>query len=120
MTEFYPGLQTTALNLLTDKGKEITLRTITNTTPVKAYRPVAATSDETVQAVVEDFRERDIDNTTVRTGDRRYMVASKDVAVVPTTASRIVDGADELEVINVEAISPGGTNIVWRIHARPT
>jgi hypothetical protein len=120
MTQLYGTLQTTSLDLITKFGKSISIRTITDTTPAKAYRPVAAAADETVQAVIEDFRERDVDGTIVQAGDRRYLIAAKDVTTAPTTASRIVDGSDELEVVNVEPIAPGGTTVVWRLHARPT
>lgn len=117
---FYAGLATTALRLITDKGKAVIIRRPSHTTPVKPYSPAVTTVDTTVRAVVTEFAAKEIDDTTVRTGDRKYLVAASGVAIVPGPSDKLVDGSEVLEIVSVESVNPGGTEIVWTVHARPT
>ena len=117
---FYTGLAVTALRLITDKGKAVIIRRPSHTTPVKPYRPAVTTADTSVQAVVTDFEAKEIDGTTIRTGDRKYLVAGSGVAIIPGPSDKLVDGAEVLEIVSVQHVNPGGTEVVWTVHARPT
>ena len=120
MTTLYAGLRDTAHRLISDKGKSVTIRTITTTTPVKSYRPVEANSDETGKAIVIEYTARDVDGSTVQTGDKRYLVAAKGLTVAPTSQARLIDGSDELEIVRVTRLSPAGTDLVYDCQCRET
>ena len=120
MTQFYNNLAATALRLVTDKGKTVIIRRPSTATPVKPYRPVVTDTDHSVQAVVEDFRAQEIDGTTIRTGDRKYLVAASGVDIVPNASDKVVDGSIMLEVLSVKNVNPGGIEVIWTLHSRPT
>ena len=117
MTQLHTNLAKTALQLITKMGKSVTIRTPSITYPVNPYDPVEAVSDETAVAVVEQIRQHEIDGTVIQTGDRKYLVAARDLAVAPAVGSRVVDGV-EMEIVKVEPVSPGGTDIVYSVICR--
>ena len=90
------------------------------TTPVKAYRPVTAYTDYAATAVVTEFRAQEIDGTLIQSGDRRYLVAAEGLTITPTVKDLIVDGTAILETVSVQRVSPAGTPVIYKVHARPT
>ncbi len=117
---FYQNMRATAGNLIDRFGKESTLRVITVTTPVKPYRPVQSDTDYTIQVVLTEFRADQIDGTLIQSGDRRYIVAAEGMTVTPTPENLLADGSEILEIVSIGRVSPGGTPVIYKIHARPT
>lgn len=118
MTAFYDNLAATALSLLETYGKSVSIRTYTDTFPSKPYTPSRAASDETAQAVEESYSSHDLDGTTVRVGDKRYLVAASDLTTAPTTAALLVDGSVAYEIVRVDAVQPGGTPVIYVLQCR--
>ena len=116
----YASIRGTAGRLIEQFGKPVILRVPTVTTPVKDFRPVTAYTDYAVQAVVTDFTAREIDGTQIQSGDRRYLVAAEGMTVTPTGKDLLVDGTEVLEIRSVERLSPGGSKVIYKVHARPT
>ncbi len=117
---FYANMRNTAGDLITRFGKDVILRVQATTTPVKDYRPVVTATDYTVQAVATEFNAREINGTTVQSGDRRYLVAAEGMTATPTPEDRLVDGSAILEIRSVRRVSPAGTQVIYSIHTRPT
>lgn len=117
---FYSNMVDLAGDLLDRFGKSITLRVQTVTTPAKAYRPVITNTDHTIQVAPTEFHATEIDGTLVMSGDRRYLVAAEGMTVTPDPKNLLVDGSEILEILSVERVSPGGTEVIYKIHARPT
>ena len=82
------------------------------------YPPTAGTDTEYPCALMwgrYDARDRDGTNITAR--DVRAMIAA-DVAVAPQTGDRLKVGGKVFHVVNVGALQPGGTVIMWDVQAR--
>lgn len=119
-TAFYTGLRAKAGALITSKGKAVTLRVPTVTTPVQPYRPVTTYVNYTAQAVVTEFKADQIDGTLVQSGDRKYLIAAEGLGAVPSPKHLIVDGSEILEILSVMRTSPGGLDVIYTAHCRPT
>ena len=116
----YESIRGTAGRLIEQFGKPVTLRVPTDTVPVKPWRPVTTYADTVMQAVVTEFEAREIDGTKIQSGDRRYLGAAEGLAATPTTKDQLVDGSEILEIRSVNRLSPGGTKVIYKFHARPT
>ena len=117
---FYERAGASALKLLKKYGQSATLkRTETTTSPLKPWEPGASTTvSYPVTCVVADFSEKMIDGSTIIYGDKRVIVAAKDMPVVPCVSDVIAVGATEYTIINVKTIAPAGAAVVYELHAR--
>ena len=77
-------------------------------------------TDYAARAVVTEFQAQEIDGTLVQSGDRKYLIAAEGLTVTPTPSCRVVDGAEILEVLSVTRTSPGGVDVIYSAHCRPT
>lgn len=114
---FYSNLAATALSVITSKGQDVTLRAVANTTPGNAWEPTRTPTNSTVKSVREYYNVGEIDGDLVRQGDRRYMVAASGLSAAPNTDDRLVDDI-EMEIVNVEVVSPAGTPVVYIVQTR--
>jgi len=121
MAQFdYSGLETLADDLITEFGQTITLRVYTHT-PVVAtpWKTTDTTTDYTVSAVMEDFSSYEKSLETIREGDKRFLMAAKDLTVTEIKPDDlIVMGGVTWRVVEATLTSPGGTDLIWTIQAR--
>lgn len=75
----------------------------------------------TMKGALVKFKERDLDGTAVRVQDRKVFLRATDVEDAGINLSR----GDRLrvagitwEVLDISAIRPEGTTVVWRLHVR--
>ena len=120
----YDALQVTVYNKVVQYGADMTLR-------VSSHKHYDAATDTTVegpedydvQGVFTEFKESDIDGTRVQSGDRRILLHP--LGGIPSNLERvedlkIIDSDDRLwNIVNIKAISPGGTTLLYKVHVRP-
>jgi hypothetical protein len=116
----YSGLSDSAVNLITDKGRDVDFISDTQGT----YDPVTdtitgdSTATVTVKMVILNFNKKDVDGTLIRGTDRLGLLSAGSVTTAPKNGDRVVDGEDVLTIKGVEEISPGGTVLLYKLQLR--
>ena len=119
----YSGLASTALELIADFGRTVTLtkKGSTATTPGKPWE--GGTDDDPaevpVPAVFTEIGETFRDDDRVRSTDELCLIAASALgSVEPVTGDKITDDGRVYAVIAVKPIKPGDTALVFKIAAR--
>jgi hypothetical protein len=122
MSAFYIKLQSTALRLITDKGKTFVLRVTSGGTFNPATNAITGqtVTDHNIKAVsvnkTKDDRQLQyagIDP--VKNYIKVLLVAAKDLAVIPTTSDIIFDGSKQYKIISVNPLQPADIILVYEI-----
>ena len=98
-------------------GKEIILRSFTNTGP--EYNPTRTAIDTSVLGINIDFGLNERDGVMITSSDTQYLIEAKDIdgnAIEPDMSMRILDGS-EYQIKNIERVKPASTAIMYVIHA---
>jgi hypothetical protein len=114
---FYPGLQSTALRLLTTYGQALTLRKRTPGAYDPATGAAAVTeADTSVRGAVFDFPAGMVDGTSILRGDRQVILAGG--GSVPDAGDLLLIGETAHNVISVKATAPAGTVVIYELQVR--
>lgn len=114
----YSSFQSIAISEIANKGQSLTLTRVTT----GAFNPATSeitgdsTADETIKAVVTEFKEKQIDGSTVQRGDKLLLVSPDFDA--PTLKDKITISGLEYSIINVDTVSPAGVDILYKIQVR--
>lgn len=103
----------TAAELIAEFGRVVTLRVRAN--EGESFDPIFENTDTSVQAVITDYKSRDIDGTLVKIGDKRIIFAN---AVTITQDMQIIDGTTTYSIVQNRPVAPGDTVIVYKVQAR--
>jgi hypothetical protein len=116
----YASLSNTALRLVTENGRSMTLRNKSEGTYNPNTNTITGSSatDESVIGVVRDYSKVQIDNQNIKVGDKIVMLAAQGIAGNVDQDSIIIDGPDEWYVISVEEIKPGDTILLYTLQVR--
>ena len=119
----YSGLVETALELIDDFGRSVTLtkKGATSTTPGKPWE--GGTDDDPtevpVSAVFTEIGDTFRDDDRVRSTDQLCLIAASALgAVEPVSGDKITDEGKVHAVVAVKPIKPGPVGIVFMIAAR--
>lgn len=75
------------------------------------------TADYSVLGIFEAVNQQQASDL-VKATDRKFTFAAADIAVVPTTADRLIYESTELEIISVQRIEHEALNIVYELITR--
>ena len=120
MSDFYSGLQSTALALLAGKGDSGTLSVLTGS----VYDPLAQTNvpsyvDYPVSVFVGNYAGRvNEGGTLVQTNDRKLIVSGAGVALDPQTSARITAGGVTYTIENIQPVGGQGVNVIFVMQGR--
>lgn len=119
---FYDQEIIVATTLISDFGKDVTLRRYTDAAAPDPNRPwlkgSRSSSDTVVKAVLLQFSEKDIDGTLVLMGDKKALIAGSSLTTRPTNRDKLIDGSDEWSIISVQTLSPNGQEILYAAKLR--
>lgn len=124
MTDFYTGLATTALNLITDKGQDVTINRYTSSRNVAKGRTDKTLSEtDTLKVVVlpaskgtiQGFDNRAFSG--LEQSKIRFMIAAASGAAFEPRVGDEITGLESASwrVLGSTPINPAGTSIVYRI-----
>lgn len=102
----------TARRLISAKGRDIELVTITNSGD--AWNPTQTTSSQTVKAVQTGFTSAEIANNLVELDDVKYIM---DGDVAPSVGMQIVDNSVTYSIKAVMPVKPGSAVIMYKVIA---
>lgn len=116
---FYQGLATTATRLLTQKGQTVTLRQQTAGAydPATGAATVTTTNVTGIPAAVFGFKNMEVDGTLILKGDKKVLMA---VGTKPTKNDVVSIGGIDHAVLDVEEVSPAGTDVLYKLQCRRT
>lgn len=77
--------------------------------------PIGTPIDLPGYAIEKDYKQSEIDGTTVMANDRRFLVVD---IPEPNTADKLIVGSSVLTIVNVMAIQPGDTTLVRILQCR--
>ncbi len=115
----YDGAAKTALSLLKDFGKTMTLIQETAKAGSDPFDP--AEPDEntfTVTGVLLDIKDKDFPDSKIIVGDRKAIIAARGLATTPAVGDVLKDGADEYQVIVPMPLNPAGTAVIHTLQIR--
>jgi len=115
---FYTDLQATATRLLIDKGQLITYvqRASSAYDPETGQMTNTDTSYTGIPAAVVSFKNAEIDGTMVLKSDRKVLMGAG--VVTPETTGLLQIGGATYAIVDVEAITPAGTDVIYKLQAR--
>ena len=115
-------LQQSVADLVDELGKSLTLRKVAEGTYDPATGEVSggSTSDTSVVGVLYDYGDEDIDGTRILMGDRRCLIKTKNLSVVPEQGDRIVDGSTIYTVVGIKTHEAGSVVSGYNMHVRGT
>lgn len=115
MTFDYSTLRDIAEAQINDKGKTVTHVSVTSGTfnPATGAITGSTQTSASVKAVVTDFRDFQIDGSIIQRGDKMLLVSAK-----PALVDKYTIDAIDYQVVNVRSISPGDTDIVYKVQVR--
>jgi len=121
----YVGIRASAAATITKNGKSATLRIPAQ---VASYDPVAGTGtpaaavDYPCMVVEIGYKQGERDGTIVQAKDRLFLVAGLTTAgaalTQPTSAWQLIVSGVTLQIVTVEPLNPGETNILYTVQCR--
>ena len=115
---FYTDLQATATRLLIDKGQRITYvqRAAGAYDPTTGEVSNTETNFSGIPAAVVNFKNSEIDGTMVLKSDRKVLMGAG--VVVPEATGLLLIGGVTYAIVDVEAVTPAGTDVIYKVQAR--
>ena len=105
----------TAKRLIRENGREMKL--ISTTETGNPWEEQVITETEAVfMAAQTDFSIQDRAKWAIATGDIKILIAGNQLSTAPYINQRLVDGADEYQVKNIETVRVGEPVILWKLH----
>lgn len=125
----YANFQLLAERLINENGRSLTLVRRDQGNPVSPTEPWRASTDASeisfpVLGVFIEYEKEDVDGTLVKRGDKRLLVAAKDIEdTAPANENvedydEVVDGGESWRIMDVNVIEPGATRILYDIQVR--
>ncbi|HET9819647.1 MAG TPA: hypothetical protein VFP92_10840 [Rhodanobacteraceae bacterium] len=114
----YAGMAATVTRLLGDNGQPVTLRKSVGATydPVTGTYSGGSTQDLPMVGVFVQISSQYKLANNVQDGDRLMWV---DASQTPAMGDSIVVVADVLKIMSVDAVSPAGTPLAYKLQVRP-
>lgn len=109
-------LENEVANLLADYGTDLTLTRLNGSVynPATGSMSAGTTATFTIRGVFINYREEQIDNTSIRASDRKLLIQGKGLLTTP----QIKDRVSGVEIIDVRRIQAGNTVIAYACQTR--
>lgn len=104
--------------LIDDIGKDVILRKVTEGAYNVATGSVTnTTSDETVKAMILNYRDSQFDGSLILQGDRKIVIAAKD-ATIPQADDLIIEGSNTYRLISVRTVEENDVDVIFTCQGR--
>jgi hypothetical protein len=113
----YPKTRATAERLIDRFGQDAQI--IRLAAAGSGGNPGTATrTPHACRAVVTRYSAYERANTEIEANDRKVLVSTAGLAIVPAVKDKLAVGGETFEIVNVATLSPGGTTLLWTLQAR--
>lgn len=118
---FYTNLRATAQKLIASKGQgALLVKQTEGVYDIATGQSPVAQSTYAVKVVVTSFKESDNGGTLVLQGDKRVIIGCEGLSVVPTKDDLLTVGGIAHSIIDIKAINPGDTAVIYIAQCRQT
>lgn len=116
----YSRIKKTAENLISKFGAPITLvATSSVQNPEKWKAPIQSTTSVDLKAVSADYKEKYIDGSMIKRGDKKFLIAAKGVMLEPDMTGWIIDNiGSKWNIVKVSTTVPGSDKILYTVQVR--
>lgn len=129
----FTSLRLTAERLINENGRALTLQRHDQSNPLVVAEPWrtpdpagANVVSLAVLGVFTEFEKEDFDGSLVRRGDKRVLIAAKDLEDVQTGTENIkiedfdtlLDGTEIWKILSAEVIEPGSLRVLFDLQVR--
>ena len=122
MSVFYDEMAAVALDLITEFGLRITLRTVTpgGYDPDTSETTPDTIDDQTGQGILIDYTGQEFQaNSLILQGDKKLKLAAKGLTSAPSLLSKVIaDGKTYSIVPPLKEINPAGTPLLYELQVR--
>lgn len=114
---FYEDMARTSLELISEFGKNVSIVNRSG-----AHNPIEGTvaivkNTSTAKAVQQNYSVKEIDGTTIKKGDKKYLLAASGLHEKPSVGMELVDEKN-YSIISVEEIKPADVPLVYFLQVR--
>lgn len=115
---FYSGLAATATKLLTEKGRLMIIRRkgMASSDPAAGTVTESPPVDYTVNGVLVGYKDFFAATDLVQRGDRKALIEAG--VVTPTKEDQLIVDGRAWTIIDVEAVNPAGTPVLFKLQVR--
>ena len=116
----YSDQQESAYNAIKDNGTTISIRKFTEGTynPATDSYTGSTWTSYTAYAVMSRYKERDVDGTLVKKGDKRMLIPAYNLTVTLEEGDIIRHSSKDWRVVDPNPIEPDGTVIIYKAQVR--
>jgi hypothetical protein len=108
-----------AARLIAQIGKSVTLKKVTATSYNRATGTATPTlANDTVQALVLNYSNRERDGTLVQAGDRKVVLDAATVTTAPNANDIITIGSVDHRIVSMQLVEEAGTAVVYTCQVR--
>lgn len=119
MAKNWAPLAATALRLVQNNGRSMTVRESTsNTDATRPWEAILASVDTAVTGVESQFKASQVDGDTIRSGDTRFIIDGLSLTTEPKAGWLIIDGGIQWRVVSAKRVKPGDTDLLYIFHVR--
>lgn len=122
MSAFYDEMAEVALELITEFGLPVTLRTVTpgGYDPETSETAPDAIVDQDGQGILLDYTGQEFQaNSLIKQGDKKLKLAAKGLTSAPSLLSKVIaDGKTYTIVPPLKEINPAGTPLLYELQVR--
>lgn len=111
----YSGLKGTAETLIAKFGQTMYLM---RSTATGSYNPTISTTSYAATGVLTEYAIRERDGTLIRVNDKKAIISTESLAIVPNNEDKLKVGGVTHEIIDVSPLSPGGTTLIYKMQVR--
>ena len=117
-SDFYTEMAETALELLTEFGKTVTLVRVTGDTfdPVTGAAVAGSDASVTTTGLIKPYNDSLIDGTRILSGDKELVLSNEQV---PTQTDKVTIDGENWAIVNIKSIKPDdATPVVYFCQCR--
>lgn len=117
MTFDYAKAQATAERLIANFGTAATLKQVASSGT--DYNPTLTPTNHACTVVTLDWKNEEIDGTLIKSTDRKILISTDGLSVVPAIGDTLTIGSDVLLLVEpFKPLSPAGTVVMYETNAR--
>jgi len=68
--------------------------------------------------VQSEYHQRERDGTLIQAHDRKFLVSTEGIDIVPTTEDALAVGTETYQIIDVKPLAPGGVAVMYTLQVR--
>jgi hypothetical protein len=114
----YPKTRATAERLIERFGRSAVLVRMTKGGGPASDPGPATPANHACKVVITNYSDRDRDDTVIKTGDRKILLSTAGLAIIPALSDRLSVDGESFQIVDIKTLDPGGVKILWTLQAR--